>query len=175
MKSDNSFLKDVLDNLADGIVVADAAGNFVLFNQAAEKIMGHGAQQVPPREWTNAYGIYKSDQVTPYPADELPLVLAMKGETVIDELLFIKNPTNLEGRWINVSANPIYNDQDEITAGAVIFKDVTERVKTLEQLELDYLLIRNDIRSYQVNPDTQSFQFSQIYTLIYAYMRVIEE
>ena len=67
----------VLDNLADGVVVADAAGNFVLFNQAAEKIMGLGAQQVPPGEWTKTYGIYKSDQVTPYPEDELPLVLAL--------------------------------------------------------------------------------------------------
>jgi len=136
MNSNNTFLKMVLDNLVDGVIVADNEGDFVLFNQAAEKILGVGALELSPEEWTEAYGVYKADQVTPYPFGDLPLVRAMQGETVLGELMFIKNASNLEGRWIEISANPIKNEGEQIIAGAIIFKDVTMRVKALEQMSI---------------------------------------
>ena len=134
MNSNNTFLKKILDNLVDGVVVANNEGSFVLFNQAAEKILGVGALDLSPEEWTEAYGVYKADQVTPYPFEDLPLVRAMQGELVSGELMYIQNPSNPEGRWIDISANPIKNEQGNVLAGAIIFKDVSVSVKALEQM-----------------------------------------
>ncbi len=144
MDSNNTFLKMVLDNLVDGVIVADNEGDFVLFNQAAEKILGVGALDLSPEEWTEAYGVFKADQVTPYPFEDLPLVRAMQGELVTGELMFIKNSSNPDGRWIDISANPIKNKGGKILAGAIIFKDVSVSVKALEQMSTTGGSIFND-------------------------------
>ena len=136
MDQNKSFLKLVLDSLVEGVVVADNDGSFVLFNHAAENILGMGSLDLNPEDWTSAYGVFKSDQITPYPAEELPLVRAMHGETVLDELIYINNPTLSEGRWIDISANPIRNDREKVIAGAIIFRDVSERIKALEQMSV---------------------------------------
>jgi len=148
MKTDYDFLKLVLDNLGEGIVVADNEASFVLFNQAAEEILGLGSLNLPPEEWTSAYGIFKPDQVTPCPTGELPMVRAMHGETVADELIFIKNSALLEGRWIDISANPIKDEQENVTAGVIVFRDVTERIRALENLSIAGKSIFDEIEGY---------------------------
>lgn len=43
------MLQSVLDSISDGLVAADEHGKFILWNPAAEKIVGLGATDVPPR------------------------------------------------------------------------------------------------------------------------------
>jgi len=67
------ILESILVSMADGVVVADENGKFVLFNNSAEQMIGQGATDTTPSQWANHYGTYLPDGVTPYPANELPL------------------------------------------------------------------------------------------------------
>jgi PAS domain S-box-containing protein len=42
----NSFLGNIIKSSADGIVVADMQGNILIYNDAAERVLGYGADEV---------------------------------------------------------------------------------------------------------------------------------
>ena len=44
------LLQSMLANMGDGVVVADEAGNVLLFNPAAERILGVGLSDSVPQE-----------------------------------------------------------------------------------------------------------------------------
>jgi PAS domain S-box-containing protein len=51
-----AMLQSILDNMSDGVAVADEHGEFLLFNPAAETILGKGITQGGPAEWSREYG-----------------------------------------------------------------------------------------------------------------------
>lgn len=116
----------ILDNLGEGVIIIEREGKFQYFNKKAEDILGIGATDVSPHEWSQVYGCYKTDQVTPYPSNQLPLARSLRGETVIDEVLFIKNDKQINGVWISVTCNPIKDPDGTILGGVMIIRDITE-------------------------------------------------
>ena len=99
-------LQAVLNSLTDGVIVSDMKGEFLFFNPAAEKILGIGSRDIAQSNWTSVYGCYRTDKTTPYPSEELPLARAIRGEEIVDEHIFIRNPERTEGVWISISASP---------------------------------------------------------------------
>ncbi|MCJ8165531.1 PAS domain-containing protein [Pontibacter sp. E15-1] len=125
-------LKTVIANIGEGVIVANRQGKFILFNKNAEEILGVGAAEVSIPDWTSAYGVYKLDGKTVFPPEELPLARALKGEITDSVEMLIKNERYPNGRYISVTGRPIKNEEGEITAGVVDFRDVTQ-IKLLEQ------------------------------------------
>jgi PAS domain S-box-containing protein len=119
-------LKVVLDTMSDGLVVADANGNFVIFNEAAESILGKGPVNVDRSLWQSHYGIFLADGVTPARQEALPLTRAMNGETVDRMELVVRNKQRPDGDFIEVSATPLQDDGRQ-AGGVAIFRDISER------------------------------------------------
>jgi PAS domain S-box-containing protein len=121
-------LQSVLDSMSEGLVVADENGKFIIWNPAAEKIVGLGAADVPSDQWTSHYGIFLPDTVTPLPAEQNPLLRAIRGEVCSAEM-FLRNAQLEEGVWIESSASPLKN-KGGVSRGAVVaFRDITQRKK----------------------------------------------
>jgi PAS domain S-box-containing protein len=115
------LLRCIMESSGDGIFVADAAGNCVLWNSACEKMLGLKPDKIQQKEWTEGIGVYLSDQVTPFPVKDLPLSRALRGESCDDVELWIRN-TVQKGIWISVTASPLKDGKE----GAVsTFRDVT--------------------------------------------------
>ena len=76
------ILKSIINTLADGVVVADCEGRFIFFNSTAQSILGIGSIDASADRWSDIYGCYRPDRITPYPSRELPLARALAGETV---------------------------------------------------------------------------------------------
>jgi PAS domain S-box-containing protein len=129
-----TILHSILDSMADGVVVADEHGKFLIFNPAAERIMGIGATDTTPDEWSRRYGVYLPDMVTPFPTDELPLVRAIRGESVDDVEIFVRHDAVPEGIWIIVTARPLRDKHGAARGGVCVFRETTERKRTEQQL-----------------------------------------
>src|SRR5262245_4077442 len=56
LRLQTGILNSILQSLSDGVVVADETGRFILFNSAAERILGIGATDATPDKWTERYG-----------------------------------------------------------------------------------------------------------------------
>jgi len=115
----------VIDSVAEGVVVADAQGNFVLFNQAAERMLGLGAAGVPPSEWSKHYHVHLPGEDEPAPTAALPLVRALAGEEVNDVELEI-TPSGSSARVpISCTARPLRTETGSFNGGVVVFRDMT--------------------------------------------------
>lgn len=119
----------ILESLTEGIIIADLNGRFLFFNTAAVNILGIGLQHITPSEWAAVYGCYQRDAVTPFPPDDLPLARALRGETIVNDIVFIKNPDRPQGLYISISANPMRNADGLVHGGMVIFRDITESIQ----------------------------------------------
>ena len=64
-------LKSIVENMREGLVVADENGEFVIFNPSAKKIVGLGATGTPLEEWSNTYKIFCPDTLQPYPSEKI--------------------------------------------------------------------------------------------------------
>jgi len=123
-----------LDQIADGVVVTDLDGHFLLFNPAAERILGLGAVDSGPATWSAHYGLFLPDKITPFPPENLPLYRAMKGEPVETTEIFLKNESMTKGVWLSVRATPLRGDNGQVVGGTAVFRDITDRKDVEEQL-----------------------------------------
>ncbi len=138
-------LDAIIRSMADGVVVADAQTRFTLFNPSAERILGIGMTDRPPDEWPEIYGVCYPDASTPVPADQLPVVRAMRGETVEGQELFIRNPGVPDGAFINVNASPVRDEAGQVVGGVTVFRDVSERRMQEEALTQAFALGRLEV------------------------------
>ena len=128
------ILESVLDSMGDGVVVADEKGDFILFNSAAEKILGFGAKPMPRQEWSEHFGIYLADGLTPVPADDIPLAQALRGESVEGAELFVRNSKVPDGIWINVTATPLTDEGAVRRGGVAVFRNISQNKQAEELL-----------------------------------------
>jgi PAS domain S-box-containing protein len=74
----------ILAQLAEGVIVTDAAGKITLVNKAASEIHGVARLDVEPDAYSDTYRLYTEDG-QPYPPLDLPLARAvMLGQTIRD-------------------------------------------------------------------------------------------
>ena len=124
----------IFNSIGDGVIAADANGAFTIFNPSAERILGIGPIDTTPDKWSDNYGFFFPDRVTPFPADELPLARALKGEASDQEDMFVRNTEVPEGVFICVSGRPLQGKEGTEKGGVIVFRDVTHRVIAEEAL-----------------------------------------
>ncbi|WP_240009697.1 EAL and GGDEF domain-containing protein [Marinomonas algicola] len=129
----------ILNSLHEGVIIQDANGVITANNLSAEAILNLSSSNIRGRvnndwETITEYGAH-------YPADKHPSTLArLLGIPVFNSVMGIKTPER-ELRWININAQPIFND-NEITPYITVtsFTDITE--ERLHQSELNKLSTR---------------------------------
>ena len=94
-------LQVIFESLPWGVIVADQEGRFLFSNPAAEKILGIGIVEALPDTGSSLEGWYLPDQISVVPPDQLPLVRAIRGQEVADELIYLSNSRDRLGVWIS--------------------------------------------------------------------------
>ncbi len=127
------LMETILSSISDGVLVANAEGEFTFFNPSAEQITG-GMLDLKSEQWAGNYGVFYSDQKTRMPTAQLPLVCAVRGEETDDVEMFLRNKKKLEGVFISVSGRPLRTNVGGHGGGVIVFRDVTERMLAEEAL-----------------------------------------
>jgi sigma-B regulation protein RsbU (phosphoserine phosphatase) len=116
-----------------GVNVLDASGKPYFANNRAQEIFGTGIKQETAIEKiADVYQIYKSDTRQLYPADLMPVVRALRGETTsVDDLEIHQGDQTIPlENW----GTPIFDENGKVTYALSAFQDITERLKR-EQAE----------------------------------------
>jgi PAS domain S-box-containing protein len=122
----NEILQSILSNMADGVIVADKEGKFLVFNPEAERMFGKGATQASSSEWSHQYGLFLPDKVTPFPPDQLPLTRSIRGEAVDNVEIFVRHAKAPKGLWTRVNGRPLRGPNGELSGGVIVCRDITE-------------------------------------------------
>ena len=122
----NEILQSILSNMGDAVIVADKGGHFLVFNPAAERMFGKGAMQMPFTEWSQLYGLYLADKITPFPQDQLPLARSIRGEEVDNVEMFVRHERAPHGLWTEITGRPLRGANGDVLGGVVVCRDITE-------------------------------------------------
>jgi PAS domain S-box-containing protein len=129
-------LQVIFESLPWGVIVADQEGRFLFSNPAAEKILGIGVVEALPDATTSLQGWYLPDQISVMPPDQLPLVRAIRGQEVADELIYLRNSQQCPGVWIRVNAWPLKDSAGTVSGGVMMFHDFTQGREALQSFVL---------------------------------------
>jgi PAS domain S-box-containing protein len=129
LEAQTSMFKLVLESMGEGLIAADQQGHFLLWNDAANALMGRGATDLPTEQWTPHYEVFLADGITPCPPDRLPLVRALYGEAVKVELM-VQPPEPEPGKFIEVTARPLKDARGNLRGGVAVLHDITERKRS---------------------------------------------
>jgi PAS domain S-box-containing protein len=133
-KRQKELLQLILGSMGDGVVVADESGKFLLFNRAAEQMLGVGATDTTPEQWTNRYGLFQPDTITPFVPAEAPLARAIRGESVDSIEIFVRHPKNADGVLISVTGRPLRSEDGALRGGVIVFHDISVQKHAEEAL-----------------------------------------
>ena len=131
LRETNRFLNRLIEASPDGIIVTDGKGDIIMYNRAAERLLGYATDEV----------IGKANVKSLYPKG-----LARKiRELLMDERLGnrgILPPTELfiKNKWgdvidISLSASLLFGENGEELAAIGIFKDMGEMSRVKQQLK----------------------------------------
>jgi PAS domain S-box-containing protein len=129
-------LQVIFESLPWGVIVADQEGRFLFCNSAAEKILGIGIAEALPDAGTSLEGWYFPDQISVLPPDQLPLVRAIRGQEVVDELIYVRKSQQRPGVWIRLNAWPLKDSSGTVSGGVMMFHDFTQGREALQSFVL---------------------------------------
>lgn len=138
MRQDESILRVVLEALLDGVAAVDPQGRALFVNNAMARLLSlKDAQSLPEltlREMFARLEAYTDDGAA-LPFDQRPLVRALRGESVIDVALTIKQPLQSRSFEVINSAFPIFAADGSVRMAVIRMRDVTEQRRTLRELK----------------------------------------
>ena len=143
MSENEQRMKLILENIGEGVIVTDIQRHILLSNRMAEEILGadNGRQEFISSNWSDQYEIFYPDEETIFPAQNLPLERALRGESTEDVEIIIKNPTSQEKKHLKVMGRPIKDENNNIIAAIATIRDITkynELEEALKESELKY-------------------------------------
>jgi diguanylate cyclase (GGDEF)-like protein/PAS domain S-box-containing protein len=122
-----SILLSVLHSLDEGVVVADEAGNLVMFNDEAHRVAG---TDMLAARWLadgpTAPMLHPDGR--PFTEGELPMARAIAGEPTDVEMRLLR-AGEADERTLSVTGRPVRDQEGRLRGGVVVLRDETERRK----------------------------------------------
>jgi signal transduction histidine kinase len=134
LQENAALLESIIDAVDDGVVGCDSEFRTTRVNQAAARLLSASPETFDMRTWANQNTVTSGDDSIPLPLPELPIIQATRGEAAERVELCVTNPKIAGQTWLEVSAHPTRDAQDNITGAVAIFRDIGERKRSQESL-----------------------------------------
>lgn len=163
LKASEKKLSLILANVEEAVYGVNLNGECTFVNQSFLEMLGYKEHEVVGKNMHKLIHHSYPDGTT-YPADKCPMGNAFRNgdEVKIDfDYLWQKNGEKIP---VEYACNPVYH-ADKLTGAVVTFKDISERMRYLGELEYagyhDFLTGLNNRRLYQmkINELDQSKQY----------------
>ena len=126
LHENESRLTQYLEAMPLGVCVLDANGQSFYANQKARKVFGKGTvPHINSEQKAAIYQFYKAGTNQRCPVEDLPIMQALRGESVRTEGVEIRTGDKIIP--VESWATPIYDSIGDISYGIIAFTDITER------------------------------------------------
>ncbi len=115
------------------IISVDWNGQIQYMNRAAKALLGEPGPYLKLEEWPQSFGLYLDDGVMAFPAPQLPLIRALRGEQVREpEEMILRKEGSEKGTWISMSAELMRDENGNVDGAIALIRDIDYR----KQIEL---------------------------------------
>ena len=133
LRQQRGILQSVLNSMGDGVMVADARGEIILSNPAAQRLVRAGLGDISPSQWLEHFEAHATEG----PGDRRgghPLLRAIRGEEVNGAELLLRGAGGSEGVWLMATGRPLIDEQGQVQGGVVVLSDITSRKRMEKQI-----------------------------------------
>ena len=123
-------LYNIINEMADGIVVQDRRGRIIYVNGKGRKLFGmRGKRSMIKASWhTLKDGLdFFDGQGRPLPFSEFPPNIALRGVDPPALTIGVRRKRRGQMTWLSVDANPIFKGKGKVDSVVTVFRDVTEQ------------------------------------------------
>jgi PAS domain S-box-containing protein len=135
-------LRLIVENIGEGIIVANANKKIVMANDMANEFFGINEDDKISSNFVNHFEVYFPDQKTIFPAQNLPMERAFNGESTDDIDVVLWNPEKKEKKRVLISGRPLVDQNDNVVAAVVTIKDISKYKQLEEELKESELKYR---------------------------------
>ena len=136
LKASERLNREILSGLQEGVIVVDAQARVVVANEAAAQVFGVPLDELMDRALSAVPVDLLDDRGHLLDNDRLPLMRALRGEEVTDEVVrFVRRDGSL--LWVEVHANPLHHDDGQLYGAVASYDDVTARVEQDRRTRLE--------------------------------------
>jgi PAS domain S-box-containing protein len=128
-------LNMILENISDGVLVANPDKEVVLANDVANELFGIEDDSKISINFSDHFKILYPDGKKTFPVQDLPAQRALVGEKSDDIDVLLKDLKTDEMRRVLLSGRPIIDNENKVAAIVVTIKDISRYKKLEEELE----------------------------------------
>ena len=128
LQENENRLTQFLEGMPVGVAILDSKGQPYYSNQKAQELLGKKVlptittEQIPVN-----YQLYKAENSCLYPASELPIVKALKGQSSMANDIEIRQSNKVIP--LESYSTPIYNKRGKVVYSMSVFQDISRRKK----------------------------------------------
>jgi two-component system sensor kinase FixL len=163
LRRQTNILESILNSMGDGVIVADDAGNILLFNPEAERLVRKGLGDVTLQDWLLQQQTYLPDILTTYPTTEHPLLQTIRGKEINGAEMLLSTDPRRGGIWLSCTGRPLLDSEKNIRGGVIVMRDVTHR-RMLEKQIADI----SDREQSRIGQDLHDSLCQQLVSVSYA-------
>jgi PAS domain S-box-containing protein len=145
----SDLFEAIFGAMSDGVAVADADGKLVMSNPKAVELSGALPSALPSKDWASAFGTFEVGRDTHFPEAEMPLVRAVKGESIDDVEMDALNARDQTRRTLSVSGRPLLDRNGKPRGGVVVFRDITAQRRAAHALLKSELRLKDAISAME--------------------------
>jgi len=131
---ERKLMASILNSCSDVVMVANETGTIILSNPAADRVFQGIAARALSDDFARVLGMYREDGVTPFAPQDVPLVRAVRGESVDAVELCVRQPDMPDGRCFLAAGGPLLDDLGQRRGGVIFLRDITQRKLDSERL-----------------------------------------
>ena len=132
---DEEKLRLIVENIGEGIIVANANKKIILANDMANEFFGITEDDKISSNFVNHFEVYFPDQKTVFPAQNLPMERAFNGESTDDIDVILWDPEKKEKKRVLISGRPLIDQNDKVVAAVITIKDISKYKQLEEELK----------------------------------------
>ncbi|WP_281297727.1 PAS domain-containing protein [Flavobacterium limnophilum] len=139
---DEEKLRLIVENIGEGIIVANANKKIILANDMANELFGIKEDDKISSNFVNHFEVYFPDQKTVFPSQSLPMERAFNGESTDDIDVVLWDSSKQEKKRVLISGRPLVDQNDTVVAAVVTIKDISKYKQLEEELKESELKYR---------------------------------
>lgn len=128
-------LNMVIENINDGVLVANTNKEVILANNVANALFGIEDDSKISINFSDHFKVLFPDGKKTFPVQDLPAERALVGEITDNLDIILKDKATKEMRRVLLSGSPIIDNENHVAAIVVTIKDISRYKKLEEELE----------------------------------------